>query len=67
MGLINIIRGINNLFPKPPVHTPEEEREMKRKIISRYSDGQTSLYFGNSKTSLEKARLKGYDFLEGIN
>ena len=33
MGLINIIRGINNLFPKPPVHTPEEEREMKRKII----------------------------------
>lgn len=67
MGLIDLIKQINHMFPSPPVHTRHEEREQIKKIVLKYATGNTSLQFGRYITedeiSQRKLKLASYNFL----
>jgi hypothetical protein len=66
MGLIDLVKYINNMFPKPPVHTEEEMRNIEKEIVSRYAQGNISLHLGKYVTTKEiarrKAELANYQF-----
>ncbi|MDL2269250.1 hypothetical protein LJC41_04690 [Desulfosarcina sp. OttesenSCG-928-G17] len=50
MSLIDTIKSIVALFPKPPVHTEKDRREAKRKIVARFATGNLSLQAGKYLT-----------------
>ena len=58
------IKSIFRLFPKPPVHTKKEQRDLDCKIVARYAQGNTSLQFGKYITDEDaedrKKRVTSY-------
>lgn len=64
--IYDLIHQINVMFPKPPIHTEEEKKAIEKEIVSRYAEGNISLYFGNYITEKEiekmKAELATYRF-----
>lgn len=67
MDVVDFFKGINRLFPKPVYHTKEEKKEIERKIVSRYHEGNISLFFGRYKTTEDienmKKRILNHDFI----
>ena len=67
MKLTALIKNIDVLFPKPPVHTEEERKARERKIVARYAQGNISLHLGKYLTKKEiedrKTKLFLYRFL----
>jgi len=57
---------LNKLFPKPPVHTEDDDRRIVNRIIKRHATGSISLSKGRyvTKKDIErrKAQLQAYDF-----
>ncbi len=67
MKLTVLIKNINNLFPKPPVHPPNEKKYREKRIVTRYAQGNISVHLGKYITGNEiekrKAKLSSYHFL----
>lgn len=66
MKLMTLIKNIDELFPRPPVHTKQERKARERKIVARYAQGNVSLHLGKYITRDEiekrKAKLSSYRF-----
>lgn len=66
MKFWSYIKSIRNLFPKPPVHTKRELRELESSIVARYAQGNTSLQAGDYITYEDaedrKKRVTSYSY-----
>lgn len=66
MKLTALIKNLDKLFPKPVVHTEEEEKAREKKIVARYAQGNISLHLGKYITPEEiekrKSKLSSYRF-----
>lgn len=63
---MKIFALLNKLFPTPPVHTEDDNRQIVNRIIKKHATGSISLSKGRYVTEKDierrKARLQAYDF-----
>ncbi|MBW2663919.1 MAG: hypothetical protein JRD93_18560 [Deltaproteobacteria bacterium] len=63
---MKIFALLNKLFPKPPVHTEDNDRRIVNHIIKKHATGSISLSKGRYVTEKDierrKAQLQAYDF-----
>lgn len=66
MWLKDILNQINVLFPKPVVHTGEDDKAMERFVVSMHAQGTVALHEGRYITSDEikrrKDKIASHDF-----
>ena len=58
MKLIEHIRDLIALFPKAPVRTEKDDRELEARVVKRYAQGSVSLSLGKYVTTDDVAHLK---------
>ena len=67
MGLISILKQINQIFPSPPKHSDKEESIRIKRIVSKFAQGnvylQSRKYLSKEDIEQQKSRLASYDFM----